>query len=68
MLDYKDFESQFDKLNINKEDGIILLNYFEVLASLILNTLNFKITYNKEIQYDNDKEKKEDEDENKGLV
>ena len=48
MLDYKDFESQFDKLNINKEDGIILLNYFEVLASLILNTLNFKITCNKE--------------------
>ena len=32
MLNYNDFNNYFEKYNINKEDGIILLNYFEALA------------------------------------
>lgn len=40
MIEYKEFESQFDKLNINKEDSKIILNYFEALAALLFNNLN----------------------------
>lgn len=50
MLNYKDFNNYFEKYNINKEDGIILLNYFEALALIGIEYLN-----NKEIndyQYD----------------
>ena len=38
MIEYKEFESQFDKLN--KEDSKIILNYFEALAALLFNNLN----------------------------
>ena len=32
MIDYKDFNDYFNELNISKEEGIILTNYFEALA------------------------------------
>lgn len=42
MVTYKDFKVQFDKFNINEKDGGIILNYFEGLASLLLNNFNNK--------------------------
>ena len=42
MLNYKDFNNYFEKYNINKEDGIILLNYFEALALIGIEYLNNK--------------------------
>lgn len=32
MINYQDYENYFEKLNISKDDGIILLNYLEALA------------------------------------
>lgn len=40
MLNYNDFNNYFEKYNINKEDGIILLNYFEALALIGIEYLN----------------------------
>lgn len=42
MLNYNDFNNCFEKYNINKEDGIILLNYFEALALIGIEYLNNK--------------------------
>lgn len=42
MLNYNDFNNYFEKYNINKEDGIILLNYFEALALIGIEYLNNK--------------------------
>ncbi len=42
MLNYNDFNNYFEKYNINKEDGIILLNYFEALARIGIEYLNNK--------------------------
>ena len=40
MLDYKDFNDYFNELNISKEEGIILTNYFEALALIGIEYLN----------------------------
>lgn len=40
MLNYQDYENDFNKLNITKEEGIILLNYFEALALIGIQYLN----------------------------
>ncbi|MBQ2018927.1 MAG: hypothetical protein II216_07520 [Alistipes sp.] len=32
MLNYQDYENDFNKLNITKEEGIILLDFLEALA------------------------------------
>ena len=32
MIKFQDFENYLNQFNINKEDGITLLNYFEALA------------------------------------
>lgn len=42
MLNYQDYENDFNKLNITKEEGIILLNYFEALALIGIQYLNNK--------------------------
>ena len=42
MLNYNNFNNYFEKYNINKEDGIILLNYFEALALIGIEYLNNK--------------------------
>jgi hypothetical protein len=42
VLNYNDFNNYFEKYNINKEDGIILLNYFEALALIGIEYLNNK--------------------------
>lgn len=42
MLNYQDYENDFKKLNITKEEGIILLNYFEALALIGIQYLNNK--------------------------
>ena len=42
MLDYKDFNDYFNELNIGKEEGIILINYFEALALIGIEYLNNK--------------------------
>ena len=42
MLDYKDFNDYFNELNISKEEGIILTNYFEALALIGIEYLNNK--------------------------
>ena len=42
MLNYQDYENDFNKLNITKEEGIILLNYFEALALIGIQHLNNK--------------------------
>lgn len=42
MLNYNDFNNYFEKYNTNKEDGIILLNYFEALALIGMEYLNNK--------------------------
>lgn len=44
MTDYKDFNDYFNELNISKEEGIILTNYFEALA-----LIGIEYLYNKEI-------------------
>ena len=40
MIDYKDFNDYFNELNISKEEGIILTNYFEALALIGIEYLN----------------------------
>lgn len=40
MLNYQDYKNDFNKLNITKEEGIILLNYFEALALIGIQYLN----------------------------
>lgn len=42
MLNYQEYENDFNKLNITKEEGIILLNYFEALALIGIQYLNNK--------------------------
>lgn len=42
MTDYKDFNHYFNELNISKEEGIILINYFEALALIGIEYLNNK--------------------------
>ena len=42
MINYQDYENYFEKLNINKDDGIILLNYLEALALIGIEYLNNK--------------------------
>jgi hypothetical protein len=42
MTDYKDFNDYFNELNISKEEGIILTNYFEALALIGIEYLNNK--------------------------
>ena len=42
MIDYKDFNDYFNELNISKEEGIILTNYFEALALIGIEYLNNK--------------------------
>lgn len=42
MFNYQDYENDFNKLNITKEEGIILLNYFEALALIGIQYLNNK--------------------------
>ena len=42
MLNYQDYENDFNKLNITKEEGIVLLNYFEALALIGIQYLNNK--------------------------
>ena len=45
MTDYKDFNHYFNELNISKEEGIILINYFEALALIGIEYLNNKEIY-----------------------
>ena len=40
MLEYEDFNKWFNELNISKEEGIILTNYFEALALIGIQYLN----------------------------
>jgi hypothetical protein len=42
MINYQDYEDYFEKLNISKDDGIILLNYLEALALIGIEYLNNK--------------------------
>ena len=42
MLEYEDFNKWFNELNISKEEGIILTNYFEALALIGIEYLNNK--------------------------
>ncbi len=42
MINYQDYENYFEKLNIRKDDGIILLNYLEALALIGIEYLNNK--------------------------
>ena len=42
MINYQDYENYFEKLNISKDDGIILLNYLEALALIGIEYLNNK--------------------------
>lgn len=42
MIKYQDFENYFNQFNINNEDGITLLNYFEALALIGIEYLNNK--------------------------
>ena len=38
----QDCNEYFKKLNISEEDGMIVLNYFEALATLLFNNFNNK--------------------------
>ena len=40
MIKYQDFENYFKEYNISKDNGIILLNYFEALALIGIEYLN----------------------------
>ena len=42
MINYRDDENYFEKLNISKYDGIILRNYLEALALIGIEYLNNK--------------------------
>ena len=42
MTKYQDFENYFNTFNISKDNGIILLNYFEALALIGIEYLNNK--------------------------
>ena len=42
MINYQYYEDYFEKLNISKDDGIILLNYLEALALIGIEYLNNK--------------------------
>jgi hypothetical protein len=42
VFNYNYFNNYFEKYNINKEDVIILLNYFEALALIGIEYLNNK--------------------------
>ena len=50
MINYQDYENDFSKLNISKDEGIEILRYFEALALIGIeyqqnNELKFELNY-----------------------
>ena len=42
MINYQDYENDFSKLNISKDEGTEILRYFEALALIGIDYLNNK--------------------------